>query len=209
MDTETCSVGESDLIKNFILSIKNDSEACYILASSYFLSGRYLPSKVFVPQDGEVAIQLMKKAARLGNEKAKKYFIEKGINLELEHKNEKLKILELLSQKNEDDKKILLNENAIASLKKEKEDLEKECNKIKSLPDRQQKTLLITGYFSFFIILLCFFYLVYWGVSVVPEVHVELNIGELIGGSLVGIGAALAGGAYAIKTLSIHKESKE
>ncbi|MNI93267.1 hypothetical protein D3C73_1511900 [compost metagenome] len=37
------------------------------------------------------------------------------------------------------------------------------------------------------------------------EINVELNIAELIGGSLIGLGAAFAGGAYAFKT---YKEIK-
>lgn len=37
------------------------------------------------------------------------------------------------------------------------------------------------------------------------DISVELNIAELIGGSLIGLGATLAGGAYAMKT---YKEIK-
>jgi len=37
------------------------------------------------------------------------------------------------------------------------------------------------------------------------EINVELNVAELIGGSLIGLGAAFAGGAYAFKT---YKEIK-
>lgn len=68
-------------------------------------------------------------------------------------------------------------------------------------PAKQQRTLLFIGYYSYALVLLCVAYVMYWGISVSPDISVEINVGELIGGSLVGIGAALAGGAYAIKTL--------
>lgn len=42
----------------------------------------------------------------------------------------------------------------------------------------------------------------YWGIRHGdPDISIDLDIGQLVGGTLVGIGALLAGGAYALATL--------
>ncbi|BAV74160.1 membrane-associated phosphatidylinositol transfer protein 1 [Pseudomonas chlororaphis subsp. aurantiaca] len=41
-----------------------------------------------------------------------------------------------------------------------------------------------------------------------PEIKIAVDIAQLIGGSLAGLGVALAGGAYAIKTLATPKSNK-
>jgi hypothetical protein len=68
-------------------------------------------------------------------------------------------------------------------------------------PKRQQQIFFVASFTAFAVALLLLVYTIYMGLSNTSNISVEINIGELIGGTLFGIGAALAGGAYAFKTI--------
>jgi hypothetical protein len=59
------------------------------------------------------------------------------------------------------------------------------------------------GFYLFLLVLVIAFtaLLVVKGFAQKPQVEIEFNVGELIGGFLAGAGAAAAGGAYAYKTI--------
>jgi hypothetical protein len=51
-------------------------------------------------------------------------------------------------------------------------------------------------------------YIVSKGWTKKPEITIDYNVGEIIGGILAGGGIAVAGAAYAVKTLSSESEPK-
>ncbi|MCQ8118975.1 hypothetical protein [Methylomonas rosea] len=128
-----------------------------------------------------------------------------SLKKEREHSNE----LEISRIRKQHEHELSASNEQLRSVNEQLLETQSKLAKLESSPAKQQQALLVTGYFSFSIVLLCVVYVIYWGMTVSPEISVELNIGELIGGSLVGIGAALAGGAYAIKSLSSQKNRDE
>lgn len=67
---------------------------------------------------------------------------------------------------------------------------------------RQRRTMLAIGAFAFVLTLAMIVYGFYWGIQHGdPEISIDLDIGQLVGGTLLGTGALLAGGAYALATL--------
>lgn len=47
-------------------------------------------------------------------------------------------------------------------------------------------------------------YVIYWSLKPNPEVKIDLNVSDLVGGTLLGIAALIAGGAYAYISLVDH-----
>lgn len=89
------------------------------------------------------------------------------------------------------------HQSQITELRNKLQDLENQLRS-KKLKETREKV----WYFAPLLIVIAFTaYLVYRGWAEKPSVSIEYNVGEIIGGLLVGIGALMAGAAYAFRRL--------
>jgi hypothetical protein len=82
------------------------------------------------------------------------------------------------------------------------EKLEAASSVLERAAGKQHRKMMAVAAFAFVLTMAMIVYGFYWGYRHGnPDISIDLDIGQLVGGTLLGTGALLAGGAYALATL--------